>query len=63
MRDAFLQRRAILIYDGSPPASKYDDEDDDDKPQAPPKPGAALDGGDSRSVTSGYIRSRIHCPT
>lgn len=43
-RDAFLQRRQSLIYDGSPPASKYDDEDDDDKPQAPPKPGAALDG-------------------
>jgi len=32
IRDAYLQHRQNLVYDGNPPREKYDDEDDDSKP-------------------------------
>ena len=32
MRDAYLQRRRSLVYDGSPPVPKDEDEDDDKNP-------------------------------
>jgi phospholipid-binding lipoprotein MlaA len=36
IRDAYLQHRQNLVYDGNPPREKYDDEDDDSKPEAKP---------------------------
>ncbi len=38
IRDAYLQHRQNLVYDGNPPREKYDDEDDDDS-----KPDSKLD--------------------
>ena len=32
IRDAYLQHRQNLVYDGNPPREKYDDDDDDSKP-------------------------------
>jgi len=32
IRDAYLQHRQSLVYDGNPPRQKYDDEDEDSKP-------------------------------
>ena len=32
IRDAYLQHRQSLVYDGNPPREKYDDEDSDSKP-------------------------------
>lgn len=32
IRDAYLQRRQSLVYDGNPPREKYDDEEDDAVP-------------------------------
>jgi len=32
MRDAYLQHRQSLVYDGNPPREKYDDEEEDSKP-------------------------------
>lgn len=32
IRDAYLQHRQSLVYDGNPPREKYDDEEDDSKP-------------------------------
>ncbi len=32
IRDAYLQHRQSMVYDGNPPRQKYDDEDDDSKP-------------------------------
>lgn len=32
MRDAYLQHRQSLLYDGNPPREKYDDEEEDSKP-------------------------------
>ena len=34
-RDAYLQRRRNLVYDGRPPREKEPDEDSGDKPQKP----------------------------
>jgi phospholipid-binding lipoprotein MlaA len=34
IRDAYLQRRLSLVYDGNPPRPKYDDDDDEDEPPA-----------------------------
>ncbi|MGH8642402.1 MAG: MlaA family lipoprotein, partial [Burkholderiales bacterium] len=36
VRDAYLQRRRNLVYDGKPPL-----DDDDPDPEAEPKPGAS----------------------
>ena len=36
IRDAYLQHRQNLVYDGNPPREKYDDEDDDSKPVGKP---------------------------
>jgi phospholipid-binding lipoprotein MlaA len=42
IRDAYLQRRQNLVYDGHPPRPSYDDYDDtDSEPAAEPKPAAA----------------------
>ena len=41
IRDAYLQRRQSLVYDGNPPRQKYDDEEEDSKPDKSPS-------GDSR---------------
>jgi len=30
IRDAYLQHRQSMVYDGNPPREKYDDEEDDD---------------------------------
>ncbi len=39
IRDAYLQRRQNLVYDGHPPHPSYDDYDDtDSEPAAPPAP-------------------------
>lgn len=41
LRDAYMQRRRSLVYDGNPPKSKddqFDDEFDDDPPPEPKKP-------------------------
>lgn len=48
LRDAYLQRRQSLVYDGNPPRPKYEDEDDDAPPApagqpAPPPPAPARD--------------------
>ena len=32
IRDAYLQQRQNLVYDGNPPREKFDDEDDDSQP-------------------------------
>ncbi len=32
IRDAYLQHRQSLVYDGNPPREKYDDEEEDSKP-------------------------------
>jgi phospholipid-binding lipoprotein MlaA len=32
IRDAYLQHRQSLVYDGNPPREKYDDEEEDGKP-------------------------------
>ena len=36
IRDAYLQRRQNLVYDGTPPRRKYDDEGDDAVPDTAP---------------------------
>jgi phospholipid-binding lipoprotein MlaA len=33
IRDAYLQHRRSLVYDGNPPRDKFDDEEDDSKPE------------------------------
>ncbi len=38
LRDAYLQHRQSVVYDGNPPRQKYEDEDDDDM-SAPPQGG------------------------
>lgn len=40
IRDAYLQHRQSLVYDGNPPRPKYDDEDEEDS-----KPGKSSSGG------------------
>jgi phospholipid-binding lipoprotein MlaA len=37
MRDAYLQRREYLIYDGNPPARENDESESDGAPQQPPQ--------------------------
>jgi phospholipid-binding lipoprotein MlaA len=37
IRDAYLQRRQSLVYDGNPPREKFDDDDDKDKGSKPEK--------------------------
>jgi len=41
IRDAFLQRRRYLIYDGDPPRDPDPEDDDDDPPPAAASPAAA----------------------
>jgi phospholipid-binding lipoprotein MlaA len=41
LRDAYLQRRRNLVYDGEPPRVKYDDDDGGPEPAAVPGAGAA----------------------
>ena len=41
IRDAYLQRRQSLVYDGNPPRQKYDDEDDEEDS----KPGKGSSSG------------------
>lgn len=38
IRDAYLQRRQNLVYDGNPPRESYDDDDSDSAPAAPSAP-------------------------
>lgn len=38
LRDAYLQRRRGLVYDGNPPREKLEDEDDEPAPAAPAAP-------------------------
>lgn len=40
IRDAYLQRRQNLVYDGNPPRESYDDDDSDSAPAAKPAPQA-----------------------
>ena len=40
IRDAYLQRRQNLVYDGNPPRESYDDDDTDSGPSEEPKPAA-----------------------
>jgi phospholipid-binding lipoprotein MlaA len=40
LRDAYLQRRRNLVYDGEPPRVKYDDDDGGPEPAAAPGAGA-----------------------
>jgi phospholipid-binding lipoprotein MlaA len=51
LRDAYLQRRQSLVYDGNPPHQKYEDEEEDDTsiPPSSSKPAAPPAGG---NVTS-----------
>ena len=37
MRDAYLQRREYLIYDGNPPSRENDESESDGAPQQPPQ--------------------------
>jgi phospholipid-binding lipoprotein MlaA len=46
IRDAYLQHRQNLVYDGNPPREKYDDEDDEDS-----KP----DSNSDKSSSSGGV--------
>lgn len=48
IRDAYLQRRRSLVYDGSPPREKFEDEDED---AAPDKTSASDARGDIQSAT------------
>ena len=44
LRDSYLQRREVLIYDGNPPKKNDDDDfnlDELDEPDEPKKPAAA----------------------
>lgn len=38
LRDAYLQHRQSLVYDGHPPRPKYDEDEEDDSPPAPSTP-------------------------
>jgi len=49
IRDAYLQHRQSLVYDGNPPREKYDDEEDDSKPDVS-KPEVKPDHGASDST-------------
>jgi phospholipid-binding lipoprotein MlaA len=47
-RDAYLQRRRSLVYDGSPPRERFDEEEEE-KPVNAPKPSSVYDGGDKNT--------------
>jgi len=47
VRDAYLQHRQSLIYEGNPPREKYEDEEDDSKPDSSkPDKHSANDGAE-----------------
>ena len=48
LRDAYLQRRQQLVYDGNPPKNK-DEFDDAEDPEAPAQPGKPAKDGNSES--------------